>query len=105
MYILSEKDIHAVSCLQKPKPFFSWTRLVRNATEERLHRRIAELEVTMLAMLSKTALQAGVGQSQLIDPPLRETLPSRLRVRACSPGAQVFPHRANAHTPLPSSVR
>lgn len=45
-------------------------RLVQNATEERLHRRIAQLEATMLAMFSQTALQAGVEQARLIEPEL-----------------------------------
>ena len=62
-------------------------RLVRSATEDRLHKRIAELEVAMLTMFSQTALHAGVEDGRLIDPPLRASSPSRARLRGYSPGA------------------
>jgi hypothetical protein len=72
-------------------------KLVRNATEERLHKRIAELEVTLLAMFSQTAQHAGVEEARLIDPPLRETSPSRARLRVYSPSS--FPNRPHEGTP------
>jgi len=69
-------------------------RLVRIATEERLHKRIAELEVAMLAMFSQTALHAGVEEGRLIDPPLKDSSPSRARLHGYLP-------RALPPTPVP----
>lgn len=74
-------------------------KLVRNATEERLHKRIAELEVTLLAMFSQTARHAGVEEARLIDPTLCETSPSRARLRVYSPSS--FPNRPHEGTPSP----
>jgi len=62
-------------------------RLVRIATEERLHKRIAELEAAMLAMFSQTALHAGVEEGRLIDPPLTDSSPSRARLHGYLPSA------------------
>jgi hypothetical protein len=71
-------------------------RLVQDATEARLRRRIAQLEATMLCMFSQTALQAGVEEARMIEPELESsfsTQPNSLSSSAPS-GSPSPPPRA-----------
>ena len=74
-------------------------RLVQKATEETLQRRIAQLEATMLAMFSQTALQAGVEQARLIEPELNLSPTPKVPVGFHSPSD----HRNTTLSPSPQA--